>query len=105
LLAFYSDLVGLLGGGIIAQLQLDVSPVQYVERVRHAADTNDLFVDLVKAPVFGSLIAVLGCMHGLNVKGSAESVGHDTTRAVVKAIFVVIVLDALFSVLFEKMGL
>jgi len=51
------------------------------------------------------LIAIIGCMHGLRVRGSAESVGRETTRAVVKAIFVVIVLDALFSILFEKLGL
>jgi phospholipid/cholesterol/gamma-HCH transport system permease protein len=105
LLTVYSDVVGLLGGAIIAQVQLDVSFAQYLERVRQAVDASDVFVGLVKAPVFGFLIAVIGCMHGLGVKGSAESVGRDTTRAVVKAIFVVIVLDALFSILFEKLGL
>jgi phospholipid/cholesterol/gamma-HCH transport system permease protein len=51
------------------------------------------------------VIGVVGCMHGLRVKGSAESVGGETTRAVVKAIFLVIVLDALFSILFQKLGL
>jgi phospholipid/cholesterol/gamma-HCH transport system permease protein len=55
--------------------------------------------------VFALIIAAIGCMHGLRVKGSAESVGRETTRAVVKAIFLVIVLDALFSILFEKLGL
>jgi phospholipid/cholesterol/gamma-HCH transport system permease protein len=105
ILTFYSDLVGLLGGAVIAQLQLDISPVQYLERVRHAIDASDVAVGLIKAPIFGFLIATIGCMHGLKVKGSAESVGHDTTRAVVKAIFIVIVLDALFSILFEKLGL
>jgi phospholipid/cholesterol/gamma-HCH transport system permease protein len=73
--------------------------------VHHAVAANDLFVGLVKAPIFGFLIAVIGCMHGLRVRGSAESVGQQTTRAVVKAIFVVIVLDALFSILFEKLGI
>lgn len=105
LLTVYSDLVGLAGGAIIAQAQLDMSPVQYIDRVRHAVDANDVFVGLVKAPVFGILIAVIGCMHGLKAKGSAESVGHDTTRSVVKSIFIVIVLDALFSIVFEKVGL
>ena len=60
---------------------------------------------LIKAPVFAFFIAVVGCMHGLKVRGSADSVGAETTRAVVKAIFVVIVLDALFSILFEKLGI
>ena len=60
---------------------------------------------LVKAPIFAFCIGVVGCMHGLRVGGSAESVGRETTRAVVKAIFIVIILDALFSVLFERLGL
>lgn len=105
LLTFFSDVVGLFGGAMISRFLLDVSPLQYVDRVHHAVDAKDLFVGLVKAPVFGFLIAVIGCMHGLRVRGSAESVGGETTRAVVKAIFVVIVLDALFSILFEKLGL
>ena len=105
LLTFFSDVMGLVGGAIISQALLDVSPLQYVDRVRHAVDDSDLFVGLIKAPIFGFLIAVIGCMHGLRVRGSAESVGKETTRAVVKAIFIVIVLDALFSILFEKLGL
>jgi phospholipid/cholesterol/gamma-HCH transport system permease protein len=59
----------------------------------------------VKAPVFAVIIGAIGCMHGLRVRGSAESVGSETTRAVVKGIFLVIVLDALFSVVFERLGL
>jgi phospholipid/cholesterol/gamma-HCH transport system permease protein len=90
---------------MISQWLLHVSPTQYLDRVHQAVDTNDVLVGLVKAPIFGFLIGVIGCMHGLRVKGSAESVGQDTTRAVVKAIFVVIVLDALFSIVFEKLGL
>jgi phospholipid/cholesterol/gamma-HCH transport system permease protein len=105
LLTFFSDAMGLVGGAVIAHVQLDISPLQYVERVRQALMPSDFYVGLVKAPVFGFLIAVIGCMHGLAVRGSAESVGRETTRAVVKAIFVVIVLDALFSVLFERLGL
>ena len=105
LLTFFSDVMGLVGGAVIAQVQLGVSPVQYVDRVRHALYLSDLYVGLLKAPVFGFLIAVIGCMHGLRVRGSAESVGRETTRAVVKTIFVVIVLDALFSIFFEKLGL
>jgi phospholipid/cholesterol/gamma-HCH transport system permease protein len=105
LLTFFSDVMGLVGGSLISLALLDVSPLQYVDRVRHAVDVSDLFVGLIKAPIFGFLIAIIGCMHGLRVRGSAESVGKETTRAVVKAIFIVIVLDALFSILFEKLGL
>jgi phospholipid/cholesterol/gamma-HCH transport system permease protein len=105
LLTFMSDIMGLFGGGLVARFLLDVSPLQYLDRVQHAVAVDDLLVGLIKAPVFGFLIGIIGCMHGLRVSGSAESVGAETTRAVVKAIFVVIVLDALFSILFEKLGI
>jgi phospholipid/cholesterol/gamma-HCH transport system permease protein len=105
LLTFFSDMMGLAGGAMISEALLHVSPLQYVDRVHHAIDGSDLFVGLAKAPVFAFLIATIGCMHGLRVRGSAESVGRETTRAVVKSIFLVIVLDALFSILFERLGL
>ena len=105
LLAFFADITGLVGGAVISQSLLDVSPLQYIDRVHQAVDWRDLFVGLIKAPVFAVVIGIVGCMHGLRVRGSAESVGRETTRAVVKSIFLVIVLDALFSILFEKLGL
>jgi len=105
LLTFYADIMGLLGGGVIGKALLGVSPTQYLEHVRQAVDGSDFFVGLFKAPIFAFVIGVIGCMHGMRVRGSAESVGRETTRAVVKAIFLVIVLDALFSILFEKLGL
>ena len=105
LLTFFADVMGLLGGAVISHFLLHVSPLQYLDRVHLAVDVKDLFVGLVKAPVFALIIAAIGCMHGLRVKGSAESVGRETTAAVVKAIFLVIVLDALFSIVFEKLGL
>ena len=105
LLTFFADVLGLLGGAIISNSLLDVSFAQYLPRVRSAIDSRDLFAGLIKAPVFAVVIAVTGCMHGLRVKGSAESVGTETTRAVVKSIFLVIILDALFSIFFEKVGI
>ncbi|HEY2929190.1 MlaE family ABC transporter permease [Piscinibacter sp.] len=105
LLTFFADIMGLVGGAMISQGLLHVSPWQYVHRVHQAIDVSDLFVGLVKAPVFAFFIGIIGCMHGLRVRGSAESVGRETTRAVVKGIFLVLTLDALFSVLFEKLGL
>jgi phospholipid/cholesterol/gamma-HCH transport system permease protein len=68
-------------------------------------DGSDLFVGLFKAPIFAFFIAIIGCMHGLRASGSAESVGRETTRAVVKSIFLVVVLDAFFSILFEMIGI
>jgi len=105
LLTFYAEMMGLAGGALVCTALLGVQPGQYIEHVRHAIDGSDLFVGLFKAPVFALVISVVGCMHGLRVGGSAESVGRETTRAVVRAIFLVIVLDALFSILFEKLGL
>lgn len=105
LLTFFADIMGLVGGAMIAQSQLDIAPLPYIDRLRLAVDTSDLFVGLIKAPIFAFFIGTVGCMHGLRVRGSAESVGRETTRAVVKAIFLVIIFDALFSVLFERLGL
>ena len=105
LLTFYSDVMGLAGGALIGHTLLGMTPLQYLEHVRRAVDGSDLFVGLVKAPVFAFVIGAIGCMHGMSVRGSAESVGRETTRAVVASIFLVIVLDALFSILFERLGL
>jgi phospholipid/cholesterol/gamma-HCH transport system permease protein len=105
LLTFFADIMGLIGGAAIAQALLDVSPAQYLTRLPQVIDGSDLFVGLFKAPIFAFFIAIIGCMHGLRASGSAESVGRETTRAVVKSIFLVIVLDAFFSILFEKIGL
>jgi phospholipid/cholesterol/gamma-HCH transport system permease protein len=105
LLTFYADIMGLVGGAMISQSLLHMPPLPYIEHVRLAASTDDLFVGLIKAPIFAFFIGAVGCMHGLRVRGSAESVGRETTRAVVKGIFLVIIFDALFSVLFEKLGI
>ena len=105
LLTVFADIMGLVGGAAIARFLLHVSPTEYLLRLPQAIDGSDLFVGLFKAPVFAFIIAVVGCMHGLRVRGSAESVGQETTRAVVKSIFLVIVLDAFFSILFERLGL
>ncbi len=105
LLTFFADIMGLIGGAAISQFLLNVSLTQYLARLPQVVDGSDLFVGLFKAPVFAFFIAIVSCMHGLRVSGSAESVGRETTRAVVKSIFLVLALDALFSVLFERLGL
>ncbi len=105
LLTFFADIMGLVGGAAISQVLLGISPTQYIARLPQVVVGSDLYVGLLKAPVFAFFIAVTGCMHGLRASGSAESVGRETTRAVVKSIFLVIVLDALFSILFERLGI
>ncbi len=104
LLGFYASLVAIIGGGLLCWWQLDIPPVTFVARLREVVPITDLYVGLVKAPVFGAIIAIAGCFQGMQVKGDAEQVGMRTTAAVVQAIFLVIVLDAFFAVFFERIG-
>lgn len=105
LLTFLADVVGLFGGALISSELLDISLPQYIEQVRQVATWKDFFVGMIKAPVFAFVIALVGCMHGLKVSGSSESVGKETTASVVKSIFLVLMLDGLFSIYFQKVGL
>ena len=105
ILGFISAMMGLLGGGLVVWLQLDMSPAMYIERVKMAIGVWDASVAFIKAPVFGLLIAMIGCFEGLKVEGSAESVGQRTTASVVEGIFTVIVIDAFFSIMFVKLGI
>ncbi len=104
LLGFYSSLIAIIGGGLLCWWQLEIPPVTYVARLREVVPITDLYVGLIKAPVFGAIIAVAGCFQGMQVEGDAEQVGTRTTAAVVQAIFLVIVLDAFFAVFFERIG-
>ncbi|MBI1179406.1 MAG: MlaE family lipid ABC transporter permease subunit [Alphaproteobacteria bacterium] len=105
LLTFYSDIVGLLGGAAIGWLSLDITPQQFLERTHEVIWGWDLGVGIVKAPIFGVLIALIGCYEGLSVEGSAESVGQRTTKSVVESIFMIIVLDAFFAIFFTSIGI
>lgn len=104
LLVFYANLVGLLGGAVMCWVLLDIPFYRFVDQLRGAIDVTTIVVGLVKAPVFAAVIALVGCYQGLKVTGSAESVGTLTTKSVVQAIFLVIVMDALFSILFSILG-
>jgi phospholipid/cholesterol/gamma-HCH transport system permease protein len=84
---------------------LDISPDQYINRLSEAIWPRTFWVGIAKAPVFAFVIAMVGCYEGLTVNGSAESVGRKTTLSVVVAIFLVIVFDAIFSVVFSSIGL
>ena len=104
LLTFFADVMGLLGGGLMSVALIDVSFAQYWRILNSAVSLNTFLVGIIKAPVFALLIAMVGCFEGLRVSGSAESVGRLTTRAVVEGIFLVIIFDAFFSVLFSYLG-
>ncbi len=105
LLAFLADVMGLLGGALMAWTSLGITPAQFIERLGGAVSMWSFWVGIIKAPVFAFLIAMIGCYEGFQVEGSAESVGRHTTKAVVEAIFLVIVVDAAFSILFSYLGL
>jgi phospholipid/cholesterol/gamma-HCH transport system permease protein len=104
LLGFYSTIVSIFGGGLFCWIQLDLTPATYVQLLREVIPITDLWVGLVKAPVFGLIIAMTGCFQGMLVESNAEEVGLKTTSAVVQAIFMVIVLDAFFAVFFTQIG-
>lgn len=103
-LTFFADVMGLLGGGAVVYFLLDMSPQLYLARVDQAVGTTTFFIGLVKAPFLAFAIAVIGCLEGLRVTGSSESVGARTTSSVVKSIFTVIVLDAAFAIFFTAVG-
>ena len=103
LLSFLAMLAGLVGGGLVGVLALDISPAAFIARLVEMTELRHLWVGLVKAPVFALLIAVVGCLEGFKVEGSAESVGRHTTSAVVQAIFLVILFDALFAIFFMQL--
>lgn len=104
LLTVLADLTGLAGGALATVLVVDISLAQFMERLNDAVPLAAFWVGIVKAPVFGFLIAMVGCREGLVVAGSAESVGRHTTKSVVLSIFLVIVADALFSIFFLYIG-
>ncbi|WP_448662981.1 MlaE family lipid ABC transporter permease subunit [Sphingomonas sp. CJ20] len=104
LLGFYASLLSIMGGMLLCWVSLGITPVTFIQRIREVVPLTDLWVGLVKAPVFGLIIAVSGCFQGMLVESDAEQVGRRTTTAVVQAIFLVIVLDAFFAVFFSEVG-
>jgi phospholipid/cholesterol/gamma-HCH transport system permease protein len=104
LLSFWAMLMSLLGGGIFVWLSLEIPPLTYIQRLGEVVPATDLWIGLIKAPVFGFIIALAGCFQGMQVESNSEEVGLRTTLAVVQSIFLVIVLDAVFAVFFGSVG-
>lgn len=105
LLTVFADIMGTLGGMVMASVQLDISLSTFVDRLSVAITLDSFLAGLGKAPVFALIIATIGCFHGFQVSGSAESVGRLTTRSVVQSIVSVIFVDAAFSVAFSYLGI
>lgn len=104
LLGVYSAMLGIIGGAFLAQFTLGIPFFSFIARIRIVVPTYDVWVGLIKGPVFGLIVALAGCYQGMQVKANAEEVGTRTTAAVVMAIFTVIVLDAFFAVFFSEVG-
>lgn len=105
LLTVFADVLGVFGGMIMASTQLGVSFGEFLDRMVKAVSITSYWVGIGKAPVFAAIIAVVGCFQGFRTRGGADSVGTHTTRSVVQAIFLVIVADALLSVVFSALDL
>jgi phospholipid/cholesterol/gamma-HCH transport system permease protein len=104
LLTFFADILGLLGGATMCYFSLGISIPAFLHQLQGAIGPQTFLVGLVKAPFFAVLIALVSTFEGLQVKGDAASVGMHTTRAVVESVFLVIVCDAAFSILFSVIG-
>jgi phospholipid/cholesterol/gamma-HCH transport system permease protein len=102
LLTVVADAMGLAGGGLLSLVQLHIPPAQFMIRLREALSPTTFWSGLVKAPVFALLIGVVGSYRGMQVRESARELGRLTTMAVVQSIFLVILADAMFAVLFVQ---
>ena len=105
LLTAFADFLGVLGGMVMARAQLEVGFNEFLERFVKAVSITDYTIGLGKAPVFAAIIALVGCFQGFRTRGGADSVGRQTTRAVVQSIVLVISADGLFSVAFSALRL
>jgi phospholipid/cholesterol/gamma-HCH transport system permease protein len=105
LLTMWADIFGVIGGMVMANNMLDISWYDFLRRFEQEIPVRAILIGLGKAPIFALIIASVGCFQGMQVKGSADSVGKQTTRSVVLSIFFIIVADAIFSIIFSKMGL
>jgi phospholipid/cholesterol/gamma-HCH transport system permease protein len=105
ILAFIGSMAALYGGGLVAWFYGGMSPAIYIARLHEAVSVTHFEVGMIKAPFMALVIGIVACSEGLRVKGSAESLGKQTTISVVKSIFLVIVLDGVFAVFFASIGM
>ena len=105
LLAAYAALMGIIGGALVSLVMMDISILQYVEQTRNAVDVNSVLGGLVKAIVFGVVIAISGCQRGMACGGSAMAVGKATTSAVVMAILLIVITASILTVIYTVFGI
>lgn len=105
LLGFFSDMMALMGGALMGDVLIGLNFSQFLTQLNLSIGAWTFWTGIIKAPVFAFVVALVGCFEGLRVHGGADSVGQQTTRSVVKSIFLVIVMDAIFSIFFSYMGI
>ncbi|MDH5343511.1 MAG: ABC transporter permease, partial [Betaproteobacteria bacterium] len=105
LLVFVGYIAGILGGMLICAVQLDITPLTFLDRMHSVLPTSAPVVGLVKAPVFAAFIAIIACRMGMLVARDARSVGLNTTSTVVQSIVWVILLDAVFAIIFQHLDI
>jgi phospholipid/cholesterol/gamma-HCH transport system permease protein len=104
ILIFFADIAGVVGGMLIAKIDLGLSPTLFLERFVEVVSIKHFWVGMLKGPFFAILIASIGIYRGLQVKNDTQSIGFNTTKAVVESIFAVIICDAFFSIIFTNLG-
>ncbi|GGB97177.1 ABC transporter inner membrane subunit [Novosphingobium endophyticum] len=104
LLGFWSAVLAIIGGAFISNFALDIPFWTFLQRTQAVVPITDVWVGLIKAPVFALIVAIAGCYQGMQVTSNSEEVGKRTTQSVVTAIFTVIVLDAFFAIFFTEIG-
>ena len=103
ILVFFAMLAGLIGGGIVSILSLDMSVQMFVTRLQENVGARHFWVGMAKVPIMASIIAIVGCRKGLEVENDVISLGKNTTAAVVQSIFMVIVVDAIFAMVYNEL--
>jgi phospholipid/cholesterol/gamma-HCH transport system permease protein len=104
-LTFYADVMAMIGGAVMCYFDLGITVPAFMRQLHEAVSMNTFLVGIIKAPIFAVTIGLVGCFEGLQVERNAASVGALTTRSVVEAVFLVIVIDAAFSILFSILGI
>jgi len=105
ILIFIADIMGIIGGMVVANLDLKITTELFLERFNEVVAAKHFFVGMVKGPFFAFLIATISIYRGLMVKNDTQSIGFNTTKSVVESIFAVIVCDAIFSIMFTNLGI
>lgn len=105
MIIFLADIMGIFGGMFAARMELGITALEFIGRMEEVFNVNDLFVGLIKGPFFALIIASIGSMRGMAVENSTDSIGVNTKASVVSSIFMVIICDAIFSIIFLELGI